>query len=471
MTNTPAGPPSPAGPTGPGADGPDPVERAGRPDETDYHPGQQSYGPPAYGPSPYANPYNTTPFGTTTPYGHLPPFAGPPAGPESAGQRGGSSRARRLAVLAAVAVIAAAVGGAVGGVVGRQSATSAGSPLDTLNQSAPSSAALPAGAITQVANKVLPSVVQLAGSSGEGSGVVLSADGLILTNAHVLGAGGENGTLTATFQNGTTAPIQVVGSDTASDIAVVRAQHATGLTPIQLGNSDQLQVGQQVVAIGSPLGLSGTVTSGIVSALNRPVTTEQEPKQTPGNQLGGLDGFGGFGGLSGLVVHEPAKQTSINAIQTDAAINPGNSGGPLVDMQGRIVGLNSAIASLGSAGDGQSGSIGLGFSIPINQVKRIADELVATGHAQQAQLGVQVKDAMPNGAQVISVQPSSAAAKAGLQQGDLITKVGDLRVEDANALVAAINSRAPNSTVPLTVSTGAGAPRSVPVTLGSVTAP
>jgi putative serine protease PepD len=160
----------------------------------------------------------------------------------------------------------------------------------------------------------------------------------------------------------------------------------------------------------------------------------------------------------------------LDAIQTDAAINPGNSGGPLVDMQGRIVGLNSAIASLGAGGGGQSGSIGLGFAIPINQAKRIADELIASGHATQAQLGVSVRDSQPNGAQLVSVQPGSAAANAGLQPGDVVTKVGNRLVENSDALVAAVNSAVPGSNVTLTVSSGAGAPRTVPVTLGSVTA-
>jgi putative serine protease PepD len=372
--------------------------------------------------------------------------------------------------MAAVAVVAAAVGGGVGGYVARQGPADLTTvPQSTLSQPAPAVSDLAPSAITQVAQKVLPSVVQLVGSAGEGSGVVLSADGLILTNAHVLEAGGNSGTLTAKFQNGTTAPVQVIGKDTRSDVAVVRAQGVTGLTPIQLGNSDSLQVGQQVVAIGSPLGLSGTVTSGIVSALNRPVVTQQDqPRQQQLPQgLSGLGGFG-FGDLGGQIQAPQQVQTSaLDAIQTDAAINPGNSGGPLVDMAGRIVGLNSAIASLGGGGGGQSGSIGLGFSIPINHVKRIADQLIATGHAEQPQLGVSVQDANPTGAQVAQVTPNSAAAKAGLKPGDLITKVDSQLIDDADSLVAAINSQAPKSTVTLTVASGAGAARQVPVTLGS----
>jgi putative serine protease PepD len=469
MNETPAGTQNPTGGTGPDAD---PSAEHGRAGGTGHSPFDQ---PPYQG-----NRYDTTPYGTTTPYGHLPPVGPPPpAGPPA----GKPPRGRRVAAMAAVAVLAAAVGGGVGAVVSHDSSTSVTSSGGTLSQVAPSGNDLPPGAITQVAQKVLPSVVQLVGSSGEGSGVVLSADGLILTNAHVLEAGGNGGALTATFQNGSTAPVQVVGKDTRADIAVVKAQNVSGLTPIQLGNSDGLQVGQQVVAVGSPLGLSGTVTSGIVSALNRPVVTEQDQQQqSPDGGMGGLGGLGGLGlgggGLGGGMggglggAQRPAPPTSaLDAIQTDAAINPGNSGGPLVDMQGRIVGLNSAIASLGSGDSGgQSGSIGLGFSIPINQAKRIADQLVATGHAEQAQLGVTVKDAQPTGAQVASVQPGSAAAQAGLQPGDVISKVGDQLIENSDALVAAINSRAPNTAVPLTVSSGAGAPHTVQATLGSVTA-
>ena len=238
-------------------------------------------------------------------------------------------------------------------------------------------ASLPAGSVEQVAAKVVPSVVKLETDMGrqseEGSGIILSSDGLILTNNHVVAAakGGPGGpgapgdTQTkVTFANGNTTSFTVVGTDPSSDIAVVRAAGASGLTPITLGSSANLRVGQDVVAIGSPLGLEGTVTTGIVSALNRPVAAGGDAQN---------------------------QNTVLDAIQTDAAINPGNSGGALVNMNGELVGVNSAIATLGGdSADAQSGSIGLGFAIPVDQAKRIADELIQSGTASHASLGVQV---------------------------------------------------------------------------------
>jgi putative serine protease PepD len=369
------------------------------------------------------------------------------------------------------------VAGGVGGAVGYEAASSGSgnSVLAAAPAGAPSAApaAAPAGSVEQVANTVLPSVVQLRGPSGEGSGIVISADGLILTNAHVLEAGqapqtqgsspggltggGDGQTpqgapqsapqgLTALFQNGASAPVQVVGTDTSADLAVVRAQGASGLTPVALGDSSQLQVGQEVVAVGSPLGLSGTVTTGIVSALQRPVAT---------------------GGA------QSGQASVLDAVQTDAAINPGNSGGALVDMQGRVVGITSAIASLGQSSEGQSsggqqsGSIGLGFAIPINQAARIGNELATQGFATRAVLGVSVADATPTGATLGQVAPGGAAANAGLRDGDVVTRVDARPVTDADSLVAAIRSEQPGATATLTVTSPGAAARQVPVALGS----
>ncbi len=214
----------------------------------------------------------------------------------------------------------------------------------------------PAGSVQEVAAKVLPSTVSVLASSGqsagEGSGIILTADGLILTNNHVI-AGATD--IQVRFNDGTTATAKVVGADATDDLAVLRADGVSGLSPATLGSSGDLVVGQPVVAIGSPLGLSATVTSGIVSALNRPVRTSSADQS------------------------RSAQDTVMNAVQTDAAINPGNSGGALVDMSGNVIGINSAIASLSSNEQGEAGSIGVGFAIPIDQAKRIAQEIIDTG--------------------------------------------------------------------------------------------
>ncbi|MGQ0574247.1 MAG: S1C family serine protease, partial [Pseudonocardia sp.] len=264
-----------------------------------------------------------------------------------------------------IGLVAGLLGGLLGGVVGHSLADGGGS-IGVLGSGLPEiDDAAPLGPVEAVAQRVLPSVVQLrvrsGESGGEGSGMVLSADGLVLTNNHVVDEAANGATLTALFQDGTTAAADIVGRDPTSDIAVVRVRGVTGLTPIELGNSDGVRVGQQVVAIGSPLGLGGSVTTGIISAVDRAVNV--------GPQNGATD------------------STVLNALQTDAAINPGNSGGPLVDMQGRVIGVNSAIATTGGA---QGGSIGVGFSIPINQAHRIATELESTGVATRAVLGVNV---------------------------------------------------------------------------------
>ncbi|MEJ3659101.1 trypsin-like peptidase domain-containing protein [Actinomycetes bacterium KLBMP 9759] len=331
-----------------------------------------------------------------------------------------------LATLAVIALVTALVGGAVGGVVGSSLAsrenTAAPAP-SVLGDPVPDAAAGPPGAIEQVAERVLPSVVQLRTegpqSSGEGSGMIISPDGLLLTNNHVVEeAAVTGGRITAVFHDGATAPAVIVGRDPSSDLAVVRAERVTGLRTVELGNSDSVRVGQQVIAFGSPLRLGGTVTSGIVSALDRPVSV------------------GGDQGAS--------EQTVLNAIQTDAAINPGNSGGPLVDLQGRVIGINSAIATTTA----QGGSIGVGFSIPINQAKRVADELERTGTASRAVLGVRVRDDLElSGARIESVDPGSAAAAAGMRVGDVVLFFGGKRILAGDGLQAAVKARAPGETV------------------------
>lgn len=358
------------------------------------------------------------------------------------------SRAGALTVGAvAVALVSAGIGGGVATLV----AGGGQSPSSSIGGAAPSipAASLPAGSVEQVAAKVVPSVVKLETDMGraseEGSGVILSSDGLILTNNHVVAAAGQGGPgaqTKVTFSNGRSAPFTVVGTDPSSDIAVVRAQGVSDLQPITIGSSSDLRVGQDVVAIGSPLGLEGTVTTGIISALNRPVAAGGDARN---------------------------QSTVLDAIQTDAAINPGNSGGALVNMNGELIGVNSAIATLGAdAGpQAQSGSIGLGFAIPVDQAKRIADELIKNGTAAHASLGVQVgNDAAVDGARIVEVMAGGAAEAAGLPSGVVVTKVDDRVIGSADALVAAVRSRAPGDQVTLTYLDPSGQPQTVDVTLG-----
>ncbi len=423
----------------------------------DTSPQQQPGDPGAHPPSPWVPgphqggpPYGgTQPGAWSTPAsgGASPPTA--PIGPLPAAAPG--PRGRRPIVGAVVlSLIVGLVAGVVGGAVGYQLADTGTRSISALDQPAPGAlpvANLPNGSVEQVAQRVIPSVVQLrvhgARLAAEGSGIVLSADGLILTNNHVVQPATNGGDVSAVLQDGRSVPVQIVGRAPSFDLAVVRAQGVSGLVPAQLGSSSNVRVGQEVVAVGSPLGLSGTVTSGIISALARPVRA----------------------GGEGAATQQPPV---LDAIQTDAAINPGNSGGPLADMQGRVIGINSAIASLGFA-DGQAGSIGLGFAIPIDQARRIANELIHDGRATQAILGVIVPAGRPedNGAAVQQVTPGGAAAGAGIQPGEMIVKVDDRLIDSGDALIAAIRSHPPGSQVSLTVKNAAGATRQVRATLGS----
>jgi putative serine protease PepD len=252
-----------------------------------------------------------------------------------------------------------------------------------------------------------------------------------------------------TFADGRTVPFTVVATDPTSDIAVVQAQGASGLTPMAMGSSGDLRVGQQVVAVGSPLGLESTVTAGIVSALDRPVSTAEAGSE---NKPAGSEN----------------KPTTINAIQTDAPINPGNSGGALVDANGRLVGMNSAIAALGNSPATQGGSIGLGFAIPVDEAKRIADELIKTGKASHGSLGVQLgTDARIDGAQIVGVNPGGPAASAGMSPGSVVTKVDHQLIGDADALVAAVQTKAPGDTVTLDYRDSLGVARTAHVMLGT----
>ncbi|MBI1758323.1 MAG: trypsin-like peptidase domain-containing protein [Actinobacteria bacterium] len=354
---------------------------------------------------------------------------------------------RRFPVLAIVLVTAVG-GGAAGAVIdrtvlGQRTVISA---LATPPLSIQDTGTAPSGSVQQVAQAVLPSVVSVVVSAGqnggEGSGVVLTSDGLILTNNHVVSSAATGGRITVQFHDGRSAQASIVGRDPLTDLAVIKAESVSGLRPATFGRSSDLAVGQTVVAIGSPLGLSGTVTSGIVSALDRPVRT--------GDAQSGV------------------QDTVIDAIQTDAAINPGNSGGPLVNLRGYVVGINSAIASLGQGSGSQSGSIGLGFAIPTDEAQPIAQQLATSGQATHAQLGVSVRDADGGGATVMEVTAGGPADKAGLRTGDVVTKVEERTIDGADALVAAVRSHRPGERIVVTYVRD-GRPATATATLGAQT--
>jgi putative serine protease PepD len=358
-------------------------------------------------------------------------------------------------VVAASLLVGGAAG--VGGAAawdqwGSNGSGSSGAPTAAATSQVVSTPTRPAadGSVQNVAQEVLPSVVKIdvAGpqAAGSGSGIVLSSDGKILTNNHVVEIAGQSGQIEVSFNDGTTAPAKVLGTDPLTDTAVIQAQGVSGLTPATIGKSGDLAVGQGVVAVGSPFGLESTVTSGIVSALDRPVDV-------------GSDSQG--------------NSTVYPAIQTDAAINPGNSGGPLADLNGHVVGINSSIRTAGQSTSGESGSIGLGFAIPIDEVMPIVQQMENGQTPTHARLGISVSDAATNsrldlaeGAQVREVTNASTAQKAGLHTGDVITKVDEHQITGADSLVATIRSYRPGDKVTLTYERG-GSSHTVQLTLDS----
>jgi putative serine protease PepD len=314
-------------------------------------------------------------------------------------------------------LVIALIAGGVGATIGRTSSSNiSGNFVSTEDavERAP-------GSIANLAARVIPGVVSISVSasdgSGTGSGFFLSSDGYVLTNNHVVEAAATSGTISVAISTGKKYTAKIVGRDSSYDLAVLKID-VTGAPTLQLGDSEKVAVGDAVIAIGSPLGLAGTVTSGIISAKNRPVTT---------------------GTGSG-------ESSFINALQTDAAINPGNSGGPLVDATGAVVGVNSAIASLGSSAGGQSGSIGLGFAIPINQAKKTAEQLIKTGSATYPIMGIAVDTRYTGTGALISseangVTDGGPADKAGLKAGDLILEIDGVEINTSDELIVAIRSR------------------------------
>lgn len=378
----------------------------------------------------------------STPPGERPTPAIPPIAPPPPATKKRTSLG--LSATLAVALVAGAAGGTIG-----YSVADRGSSGASLTQ-VTSAIERPPGSVADIAKRVLPSVVAISvrssSGSGTGSGFVIRSDGYILTNNHVVSsAANGSGTLTVQFQNGKSSAATIVGRSATYDLAVIKL-NATGLTALPLGDSDQVVVGDSVIAVGAPLGLAGTVTTGIISAKNRAVTAGEE------------------GGESSY----------INALQTDAAINPGNSGGPLVNASGAVIGVNSAIATLGSAFGGQSGSIGLGFAIPINQARRVADQLISTGKATHPIMGVALDQTYTgDGARIATstfgnvqpITPGGPAEKAGLQAGDVIVELNGKVINSADELIVAIRAKAPGDVVTVKYQRGSST-RTTKVTLG-----
>jgi putative serine protease PepD len=340
---------------------------------------------------------------------------------------------------AIAAGMAALVFGGVGVGVGAALTDGGSSTTGGFNNAAPATAAalstMPKS-YAAIASRVLPSVVNINVTAGTGSdtgsGVILRPDGYILTNNHVVAAAvGGQGTVSVTFNDGGIAPARIVGADQEDDLAVIKV-NKTGLTAASLGSAGAMHVGDPVLALGSPLGLQGTVTSGIISALNRPVETTDSSQQSQ------------FGAPAG-------PTTVIDAIQTDAAVNPGNSGGPLVNAAGQVIGINSAIASTGQG----SGNIGVGFAIPIDQAKVVAQQLITTGKATHPLMGISLANATDSGgnplARVQAVTANGPAANAGIRAGDVITAINGQNTAGAEAVIAAIRTHQPGEALHVTV--------------------
>jgi putative serine protease PepD len=378
-------------------------------------------------------------------------------------------------IVIAAAAVAAIVGGASGAGIAvavdahnntNSAISSAGPTSITVND--PKNAT----AITAVVAKASPSVVTInvaaSDEGGTGSGIVLTADGYVLTNTHVVTLDGDTAKTTVQVEtnDGRILDAKVVGTDPIDDLAVIKLQNVSGMQPAQFADSSKLNVGDTAIAIGAPLGLSGTVTNGIISALNRSITVASAAVPSGGESSGGDSGgsgsspfnFWNFGdgngdGSGGGSSQDPSTTApttiALSVIQTDAAINPGNSGGALLDSNGRVIGVNCAIASAGaSSTDGsQTGSIGVGFAIPSNAALRIANDIIKNGSATHGLLGATVQDVTSAGsattskvvgAKIASVTAGGAASKAGIHAGDVVTNFNGIPITGATDLTAQV---------------------------------
>ncbi len=389
--------------------------------------------PPTWGQQPYR-------------YGPVPPPGGGPQIPLSGR---GRVPGWLWPAVTALALAVGLLGGALGGLAYESLQDDNSSTNNTSSDGVDTSVEAPLspdnGSVSAVAKALLPSTVQIiattkAGKNGfTGSGFVLDREGHIVTNNHVVAAAAvaDKGTIEIVDQEGNHYGAKVVGRSPVYDLAVLYVAEATELRPAALGASRSLRVGEEVVAFGSPLGLTSTVTAGIVSAINRPVTTGDSADET----------------------------SYINAVQTDAAINPGNSGGPLVNLAGEVVGVNSAIATTGG-GSGESGNIGVGFAIPIEQVRVTAEQILTDGEAKYPVIGATVQTGRVDtvGAVIDQVLDGTPAARAGLRKDDVITEIDGDRVVDGIALIVAIRTHQPGDTVTFTL-TRDGRERRTDVTL------
>lgn len=382
---------------------------------------------------PSSNPSTSNPYGG--PSSTLADTQKPPAEKRTIG----------IVPAAVLALVAAVVAGSITGIYAtRWSDSSTQSVAESLQE--PASKGKPkaeAGTVQAVAENVQPSVVSIqlltSDSAVSGSGSIISSDGYVLTNNHVVkGAANGGANMTVTLKDGSTHKADFVAGDDQTDVAVIKVQDVKDMPTIKMGNSDDLAVGQPVVAIGAPLGLDQTVTTGIVSALNRPVRA-------------------GEGGES----------TIIDAIQTDAAINPGNSGGPLVNMDGELIGMNSVIASTNTSGSEEAGSIGVGFAIPANFSRRTADQLIKDGKASYPLIGVSLDQRFrDSGAKIAEVSKDGPGDKAGLKKGEVVVAINDRVIKSANGLIAAVRSSDFGAKIKLKVVDEQGNnPREVEVTL------
>ncbi|MEU5987112.1 trypsin-like peptidase domain-containing protein [Streptomyces sp. NPDC047434] len=417
---------------------------------------QQQTQPLPHGPAPHAPAPHAAPRQTPAQWVQYDPWTSHGAPLSAVAEPPAKPRRRRGLALAGVLAFAL-VTGVLGGVIGSYVERNGGLTTIELPQAGSGDTARAPESVAGIAASALPSVVTIhvsgGGSSGTGTGFVLDTRGHILTNNHVVDAASSAGDISVTFSSGETASAKLIGKDTGYDLAVVQVTGVSNLKPLPLGNSDDVRVGDPVVAIGAPFDLQNTVTSGIISAKERPITA------------GGEKGDG-------------SDVSYVDALQTDAPINPGNSGGPLVDSQARVIGINSAIraADSGTGGEGgQAGSIGLGFAIPINQGKRVAEELINTGKATHPVIGVSLDMQFSgDGARVgekgkdgsASITPGGPAAKAGIRPGDVITKVDGQRVHNGEELIVKIRAHRPGDKLELTV-VRAGKEQTKTLTLGS----